>query len=75
MQENGGFFNNKNEKKTNKNHPEGEKQTGNKITAVRADIPYTRRKTTDQHRTGDTWRIYGETNEEDTGETTETITR
>ncbi len=47
----------------NKNHPEGEKQTGRQRTAVRADITHTRRKTTDQHRTEDTWGINGETNE------------
>ncbi len=67
----------------NKNHPEGEKQAGRQAgrqrTAVRADITHTRRKTTDQHRTEDTWRINRETNKEgnegDTGGATETIMR
>ncbi len=57
MQENGGFFNNKNEKNKQK-PPRGGKTDRHKITAVRADIPY-HDVNNRSHRTGDTWRIYG----------------
>ncbi len=61
------------------NKPPRGGKTGRQRPAVRADITHTRRKTTDQHRTEDTWRINRETNKEgnegDTGGATETIMR
>ncbi len=66
-------FNNKIKTKMNKNHPEGEKQTGRELCTVHI---HTRHKTTDQHRTADTRRLNRETNEGnegDTGGATETM--
>ncbi len=63
----------------NWNHPGGKQadRQGEQRTAVQANITHTQRKTTDQHRTTDTWRINRETNEEgnegDTGGATETM--
>ncbi len=62
----------------NKNHPRGKNRQGRQRAAVQADITHTM-KTTDQHRTTDTWRLNKETNEEgnegDTGGPAETIMR
>ncbi len=65
------FFNNK-VKQKNINHPEGEKQAGRQKTGAQSNIKHrklTWRKTTDQHRTADTRRLYRETNEGNEGDT------
>ncbi len=62
-------FNNKVKQMNNKNHPEGEKQAGRQKTGAQSNIKHSRRKTTDQHRTADTRRLYRETNEGNEGDT------
>ncbi len=70
---------NKNETKMNKNHPEGKKQADRQKTGAQSNITLSNkdtRKTTDQHRTADTRRLYRETNEGNegyTGGATETM--
>ncbi len=61
-------FNNKVKQMNNKNHPEGEKQAGRKKTGAQSNMKLTWRKTTDQHRTADTRRLYRETNEGNEGD-------
>ncbi len=56
----------------NKNHPEGEKQAGRQAedwSTVNMKLTWDTRKTTDQHRTADTRRLYRETNEGNEGDT------
>ncbi len=67
-------FNNKVKQMNNKNHPEGEKQAGRRAedwSTVKHEthMTYNTRKTTDQHRTADTRRLYRETNEGNEGDT------
>ncbi len=69
------FFNHKIKTKMNKNHPEGEKQTGSELCTLHI---HTQHKTMDQHKTADTRmlnRVTNEGNEGDTGGATETMTR
>ncbi len=65
-------FNNKIKQK-NINHPEGEKQAGRQKTGTQSTSYSVKdtRKTTDQHRTADTRRLYRETNEGNEGDTAE----
>ncbi len=63
-------------KQKNKNHPEGEKtsrQAEDWCTVKHTLSNKDTRKTTDQHRTVDTRRLYRETNEGDTAGATETM--
>ncbi len=64
-------FNNKMKQMNNKNHPEGEKQAGRRLEHSQTFNSHDMdtRKTTDQHSTVDTRRLYRETNEGNEGDT------
>ncbi len=57
----------------NKNYPEGEKQASRQKTGAQSNMKHSHDvdtwKTTDQHRTAETRRLYRETNEGNEGDT------
>ncbi len=72
MQRNGSFNNNIKQRRT-KTTPKGKnKQAGRRLEhsqTQNSHVTYDTRKTTDQHRTADTRRLYRETNEGNEGDT------